>query len=128
VCGTTLAVTSVVPSSPILVTLMMEALRSSETPVLTRVTRRNTSEDGVLHSHRRENLKSYKHAIACDASITLFRDPTEIDDIKVLLNNEKRFGTRKECVLQWPSIRGLETSVGSKNFGQMFSNVQYGIQ
>jgi hypothetical protein len=36
--GTTLAVTSVVRSSPILVTLMKEALSSSETSVLTRAT------------------------------------------------------------------------------------------
>jgi hypothetical protein len=39
---------------------MMEALRYSGTSVLTRSTRRNIPEDDILHSHRRENLKSYK--------------------------------------------------------------------
>jgi hypothetical protein len=73
--GTTLAVTSnrsgviflrsvlqllvtanVVPSSPILVTLMLEAIRSSETSVLTRATGRHIPEDDIFHSHRRGNL------------------------------------------------------------------------
>jgi hypothetical protein len=46
-------------SSQILVTHMMEALCSSETSALAGVTGRNFLEDGIHHSHRRENLKSY---------------------------------------------------------------------
>jgi hypothetical protein len=44
---------------PILVTPMMEAIRSFKTSVLTRATRRNIPEDDILHSHRLGNFKSY---------------------------------------------------------------------
>jgi hypothetical protein len=54
----TLVTDSVFPSSPILVTLMMEALNFTETSVLPRATRRNIPEDVISHSRRREKLKS----------------------------------------------------------------------
>jgi hypothetical protein len=40
-------------------TLKMEMIRSSETSVYTESTRRHIPEDGIIHSHRRENHKSY---------------------------------------------------------------------
>jgi hypothetical protein len=54
-----LLITPNVVTTSILVTLIMEALCSSETSILIRATRRKIPEDRILHSHCRENLKSY---------------------------------------------------------------------
>jgi hypothetical protein len=48
------ASSNVVPSSPILVTLMIEVLSSSKT------------SDAIFHSHRRENLKYYMELTGWD--------------------------------------------------------------
>jgi hypothetical protein len=54
-----LMVTAIFPISLVVFTLMMDAIRSSEISVLTRVTWHHMPEDGIPRSQRCENLKSY---------------------------------------------------------------------
>jgi hypothetical protein len=53
-----LVTANVVPTSPILFTLMMEETHFSETSVVTKATPRNIPEDDSLYSHLPENLKT----------------------------------------------------------------------
>jgi hypothetical protein len=56
--------------------LKMEAIRSSETSVHTRSTRRHIPGGGILYSHRCENLKSY---IKLKLSLCVIKTPTHED-------------------------------------------------
>jgi hypothetical protein len=66
-----LLVTANVHSSPIRVTLMMEALSSSEISVLSRATLRNISEDGILHAPEHASMFSLQ---SCTANVAADTD------------------------------------------------------
>jgi hypothetical protein len=73
-------------------TLEMEAIYSSETSVHTRSTRRHFPEDGILHSHHCENLKSYK--------TILFYECYQHSDDRTVVNNELEKMCRIWCYNQ----------------------------
>jgi hypothetical protein len=54
--------------------LKMEVIRSSETSVHTRSTQSHFPEDGILHSHRCENLKYYMNLLVSQ----------QLNDFKIL--------------------------------------------
>jgi hypothetical protein len=79
-----------VPSSPILVTLMMAALSSSETLVLTRATWHNIPDDAILHVH-------------ASMSVCVLRSSSQTS---WLLTQSPRFDSRC-CQIFWVVV-GLE--------------------
>jgi hypothetical protein len=74
---------------------MMEALRSSETSVLTNTTRRNILEGSILHSQCRGNLRSYKGNSICVADILAENQTHD------LLNTSPKFYHHRTLCFTW---------------------------
>jgi hypothetical protein len=118
-----LLATGNVPSSPIVVTLMMEALRSSAASVITGVTRRHIPEDRTLDSHRRENLKSYIVRVLSFnfKKLTFFSSLCQI----LILTSFSNFIGFRQCAIFPLRIRvGTAADCGLDNRGSNFESHQ----
>jgi hypothetical protein len=96
----------------------MEEIRSSETSALTTTTRRQIPENDFLHSHRRENLKSYKIKLIqqslCRRHNMKFHRNNPIafgkkhTDGKTVLPIMRRFNFYLDLVRPWPLFQFLD--------------------
>jgi hypothetical protein len=100
-----LLVTAKVIAGWSIVTLMMEAIRSSETLVLTRATRRNIAEHGILHSHCRENLRSYK-ALTRSSLYRRYVSPVRYELGFYILEDDILHSHRREYLKSYIALTG----------------------
>jgi hypothetical protein len=119
-----LATANLVTSAPIVVTLMMEAIRSCDTAVHIKTTRRNIPVEGILHSHRREIFKSYKNFLNSLRWLVQVKFYVEISSFwisdQILASNIKSLPVSGIFVKKWHVISNFRFLDACFNMGSKF--------
>jgi hypothetical protein len=113
----------------------MEVLSFSITSVLIRATWRNIPEDGILHSHLRENLKSFMNTCSSEGAednhgeiICRGRSRGRIFQHKTFIMRSSDINNRRETLLNVSCLRLICVHVDSQLLSCSSASIMQGVE
>jgi hypothetical protein len=107
-------------------TLKMEAIRSTETSVHTRFIWRHIPEGDIIHSHCRENLKSYRMKLRSNVCVVIFSKNLKITSLSYQQPLQMESPLSVGMIRKWNS--GHHVHVMSEQFSYEFFRRKWAVR